>query len=48
MSLVILLVLSLLALSGMQGSIMQERMTTAQRDGMLALEAVPFLCGDLE
>lgn len=38
MSLVILLVLSLLALSGMQGSIMQERMTTAQRDGMLALE----------
>jgi len=38
MSLVILLVLSLLAVSGMQGSIMQERMSTAQRDGMLALE----------
>lgn len=37
-SLVILLVLTLLAISGMQGSIMQERMTTAQRDGMFALE----------
>ncbi|SHK85184.1 type IV pilus assembly protein PilX [Marinobacter antarcticus] len=38
LSLVILLVLTLLAVSGMQGSIMQERMSTAQRDGMLALE----------
>lgn len=38
MSLVILLVLTLLAVSGMQGSIMQERMSSAQRDGMLALE----------
>jgi len=38
LSLVILLVLSLLAVSGMQGSIMQERMSTAQRDGMFALE----------
>lgn len=37
-SLVILLVLSLLAISGMQGSVMQERMASAQRDGMLALE----------
>lgn len=37
-SLVILLVLTLLAISGMQGSVMQERMATAQRDGMLALE----------
>jgi len=37
-SLVILLVLTLLAISGMQGSIMQERMATAQRDGMFALE----------
>ena len=37
-SLVILLVLTLLAVSGMQGSIMQERMSTAQRDGMFALE----------
>jgi type IV pilus assembly protein PilX len=38
LSLVILLVLTLLAMSGMQGSVMQERMATAQRDGMLALE----------
>ncbi|WP_199458091.1 MULTISPECIES: pilus assembly PilX family protein [unclassified Marinobacter] len=38
LSLVILLVLTLLAVSGMQGSTMQERMSTAQRDGMLALE----------
>lgn len=38
LSLVILLVLTLLAVSGMQGSIMQERMSTAQRDGMFALE----------
>ncbi len=38
LSLVILLVLTLLAISGMQGSIMQERMSTAQRDGLFALE----------
>lgn len=38
LSLVILLVLSLLAISGMQGSVMQERMATAQRDGVIALE----------
>jgi type IV pilus assembly protein PilX len=38
MSLIILLVLTLLAISSMQGSVMQERMTSAQRDGMLALE----------
>lgn len=38
LSLVILLVLTLLAVSGMQGSIMQERMSTAQRDGLFALE----------
>lgn len=38
MSLVILLVLSLLAISGMQGSVMQERMASAQRDGVVALE----------
>ncbi|MDS1310567.1 pilus assembly PilX family protein [Marinobacter xiaoshiensis] len=38
LSLVILLVLTLLAVSGMQGSTMQERMSTAQRDGMFALE----------
>lgn len=39
LSLVILLVLSVLAVSGMQGSIMQERMVGAQREGMIALEA---------
>lgn len=39
MSLVILLVLTLLAVSGMQGSVMQERMATAQREGVIALEA---------
>jgi type IV pilus assembly protein PilX len=39
MSLVILLVLTLLAVSGMQGSIMQERMTSAQREGVVALES---------
>ena len=38
-SLVILLVISVLAVSAMQGSIMQERMVGAQRDGMIALEA---------
>ena len=39
MSLIILLVLSLLAVSSMQGSIMQERMSTASREGSIALEA---------
>lgn len=38
LSLVILLVLSLLAISSMQGSVMQERMATAQRDGVVSLE----------
>jgi len=38
LSLVILLVLSLLAISSMQGSVMQERMASAQRDGVIALE----------
>lgn len=37
-ALVILLVLTLLAISGMQGSVMQERMASAQRDGLIALE----------
>lgn len=39
MSLVILLVLSILAASSMQGSIMQERMSTSARESALALEA---------
>lgn len=38
-SLIILLVLSILAISGMQGSVMQERMAGAQSEGMSALEA---------
>jgi len=38
-SLIVLLVLTLLAVSSMQGSLMQERMTSAQRDGMIALDS---------
>lgn len=38
-SLIILLVLSILAVSGMQGSVMQERMAGAQSEGISALEA---------
>lgn len=38
-SLIVLLVLSILAISNMQGSVMQERMAGAQAEGMLALEA---------
>ncbi|MGQ7276011.1 pilus assembly PilX family protein [Marinobacter sp. V034] len=48
MSLVILLVLTLLAVSGMQGSIMQERMASAQRDGVLALEVAETAMGEVE
>ncbi len=39
MSLVILLIMSILGASSMQGSIMQERMSTASRESALALEA---------
>lgn len=39
MSLIILLVLTLLAVSSMQGSLVQERMTSAQRDAVGSLEA---------
>lgn len=39
MSLVILLVLSLLATSSMQNSVMQERMSNSAREGVIALEA---------
>ncbi|WP_203143965.1 pilus assembly PilX family protein [Marinobacter mangrovi] len=48
MSLVILLVLSLLAISGMQGSIMQERMASAQLDGFMALEVAETALGEVE
>ncbi|MCG7201295.1 PilX N-terminal domain-containing pilus assembly protein [Marinobacter pelagius] len=41
-SLLILLVLTLLALSGMQGAQLQERMTSAVREGQVALEAAEF------
>lgn len=41
-SLLILLVLTLLALSGMQGAQLQERMTSAVRDGQVALEAAEY------
>lgn len=48
LSLVILLVLTLLAVSGMQGSIMQERMATAQRDGVQALEIAEAALAEAE
>ena len=48
LSLVILLVLTLLAVSGMQGSIMQERMATAQRDGVQALEIAETALAEAE
>ena len=37
-SLIFLLILSLLAVSGMQSSIMQERMASSQRDSFMAME----------
>ena len=48
LALVLLLVLSLLAVSGMQGSLMQERMSSAQREGTLALEAAESGARDAE
>jgi|SRR5690554_682546 len=47
-SLVILLVLTMLAVSGMQGSLLQERMVAAQRDGILALEVAERAMRQLE
>lgn len=38
LSLLMLLVLSLLAISGMQGTVMQERMVSAEREGLVSLE----------
>ena len=38
LSLLILLVLTLLAISSMQGTVLQERMVSAEREGMLSLE----------
>lgn len=48
MSLVILLVLSLLATSSMQNSIMQERMSTSTREGLMALEAAEAALREVE
>ena len=48
LALVLLLVLSLLAVSGMQGSLMQERMSSAQREGTIALEAAESGARDAE
>lgn len=48
MSLIMLLVLSLLAVSGMQGSLMQERMSSAQRDGTIAIEVAESGARDAE
>lgn len=48
MSLVMLLVLSLLAISGMQGSLLQERMASAQREGAIALEVAESGSRDAE
>ena len=48
LALIMLLVLSLLAISGMEGSLMQERMTTAQREGVMALEIAESGAQDAE
>lgn len=47
-SLLILLVLTLLALSGMQGAQLQERMTSAVREGQTALEAAEYAVREAE
>lgn len=48
LALIMLLVLSLLAISGMEGSLMQERMSTAQREGVMALEIAESGAQDAE
>lgn len=48
LALILLLVLSLLAISGMEGSLMQERMATAQREGVMALEIAESGAQDAE
>lgn len=47
-SLLILLVLTLLALSGMQGSLLQEKMTSAVREGQISLEAAEYAVREAE
>lgn len=48
LSLLILLVLTLLAVSSMQGSIMQERMVSGSREGMESLEIAESALRDAE
>lgn len=48
LALVMLLVLSLLAVSSMQGSLMQEQMASAQREGMMSLEGAESGLRDAE
>lgn len=48
LSLLILLVLTLLAVSSMQGSIMQERMVSGSREGMQSLEIAESALRDAE
>lgn len=47
-SLIILLALTLLAVSGMQSSIFQERMSSSQREGMEALQLAERVLPDIE
>lgn len=47
-SLLILLVLTLLALSGMQGSLLQDKMASAAREAQIALEAAEFAVREAE
>lgn len=48
LSLLMLLVLTLLAISSMQGTVMQERMVSAEREGMLSLEIAESAVRDAE
>lgn len=48
LALIMLLVLSLLAISGMEGSLMQDRMSIAQREGVMALEVAESGAQDAE
>ena len=48
MSLIILLVLSLLATSSMQNSVMQERMSNSSREGLITLEAAEAALREIE
>ncbi|TBW50992.1 hypothetical protein EZI54_17545 [Marinobacter halodurans] len=47
-SLLILLVLTLLALSGMQGALLQDKMTSAVREGQISLESAEYALREAE